>query len=116
VLDGGVFPSLGESSVVPDVTVVGETVPDESEFTLLDILLDGVEGLILGDLKLGVGPSRDFNDHVEDGLGLVGKEGNVVERRDDFAILLNEHSVFKGVGGADLPGLVLLGSHFRYSM
>jgi len=54
-------------------------------------LLDGVEGLILGDLKLGVGPSRDFNDHylvsrahlskgghtVEDGLGLVGKEGDV---------------------------------------
>jgi hypothetical protein len=57
-------------------------------------LLDGVEGLILGDLKLGVGPSRDFNNHclvsralsssrrghtVEDGLGLVGKEGNVAE-------------------------------------
>jgi hypothetical protein len=59
-------------------------------------LLDGVESLILGDLKLGVGPSRDFNNHylvsralsssgrghtVEDGLGLVGKEGNVAERQ-----------------------------------
>jgi hypothetical protein len=54
-------------------------------------LLDGVEGLILGDLKLGIGPSWDFNNHylvscalfsnrghtVEDGLGLVGKEGDV---------------------------------------
>jgi hypothetical protein len=53
VLDGWVFPSLREGSVVPDVTwwsacpyiemtltehtMVGETVPDESEFTLLDI-------------------------------------------------------------------------------
>jgi len=25
--------------------------------------------------------------------------GDILERRDDFAILLNEHSVFKGVGG-----------------
>jgi len=59
--------------------------------TVVHTLLDGVEGLILGDLKLGVGPSWNFNDHylvsrahlskgghtVEDGLGLVGKEGNV---------------------------------------
>lgn len=30
---------------------------------VLHTLLDGVESLILGDLKLSVGPSRDFNNH-----------------------------------------------------
>jgi hypothetical protein len=28
-------------------------------------LLDWVEGLLLGDLKLGVGPSRDLDDHLK---------------------------------------------------
>jgi hypothetical protein len=77
VLDSRVLPCLGEGTVVPDVSVVGETVPDESELALLDVLLDGVEGLFLGDLHLGVGPSRNLDDHVEDGLGLIGKEGNI---------------------------------------
>ena len=56
---------------------------------------------------------------VEDSLGLVGKEGDVtvdqlqsstrsadiLERRDDLAILLNEHSVFKSVGGLEVSGM-----------
>jgi hypothetical protein len=81
VLLVGVLPGLGESTVVPDVTVVGETVPHESELSLLDVLLDGVEGFLLGDLHLGVGPSGNLDDHVQDGLGLVGEEGDVTARR-----------------------------------
>jgi hypothetical protein len=80
VLNGRVLPSLGESTVVPDVSVVRETVSNESELALLDILLDGVERLLLGDLHLGVGPSGNLNNHVEDGLGLVGEEGDVAMR------------------------------------
>lgn len=42
---------LGESTVVPEVALVGEAVADEAELALLDILLDGVEKLLLGDLR-----------------------------------------------------------------
>lgn len=41
---------LGEGTVVPEVTLVGEAVTDVTELALLDILLDGVEELLLGDL------------------------------------------------------------------
>jgi hypothetical protein len=30
---------------------------------------------------------------------IMKRPGDILERRDDFAILLNEHSVFKSVGG-----------------
>jgi hypothetical protein len=43
---------LGEGTVVPQVTLVGEAVSDVSELALLDVLLDGVEELILGDLHI----------------------------------------------------------------
>jgi hypothetical protein len=41
---------LGEGTVVPDVTLVGEAVADKSKLSLLDVLLDRVEELVLGDL------------------------------------------------------------------
>ena len=74
---------LRESTVVPDVTVVREAVADVAQTALLDILLDGVEGLLLGDLELRVGPAGNLNDHVEDAIVLVGEERDVVEGRDD---------------------------------
>ena len=85
--------NLRESTVVPDVTVVREAVTDVTETALLDILLDGVERLLLGDFHLGVGPTGDLDDHVEDAIGLVGKQRNVVPRRDDLSLLLSEHTV-----------------------
>ena len=42
---------LGEGTVVPEVTLVGEAVADEAKLALLHILLDGVEKLLLGDLS-----------------------------------------------------------------
>jgi hypothetical protein len=39
--DVGVLPSLGESSVVPEITLVGEAVADEAELALLGVLLKG---------------------------------------------------------------------------
>lgn len=41
---------MGEGTVVPEVTLVGEAVSDVSKLALLDILLDRVEELLLGDL------------------------------------------------------------------
>lgn len=48
----GVLPGLGEGTVVPQVTLVGEAVADVSKLTLLGVLLDGVEEFLLGDLAL----------------------------------------------------------------
>lgn len=44
---------LGEGTVVPQVTLVGEAVADISKLALLDVLLDGVEEFLLGDLLSG---------------------------------------------------------------
>jgi hypothetical protein len=113
---------LGESTVVPEVALVGEAVPHVAELALLDVLLDGVEGLLLGDLSmqsaccssrstletthlhLGIGPAGHLNDHVEDRLLLVGVEGDVVPWRDELAVLLDEDAVLERVGGGNLAG------------
>lgn len=43
--------------------MVGETVSDVSELALLNVLLDRVERLFLGDFHLGVGPSGNLDNH-----------------------------------------------------
>lgn len=55
-------------------------------------------------LLLSVGPAGDLDDHVQDGLLLVGVERNVVEGRDGDAILLDVDAVLEGVGSTDLAG------------
>jgi hypothetical protein len=47
---GGLIAHLWEGTVVPQVALVWEAVADETKLALLDVLLDGVEGLLLGDL------------------------------------------------------------------
>ena len=84
---------LGESTVVPDITMVGEAVADETQATLLDVLFDGVEGLLLADFHLGVGPTRDLDDHVEDAIVLVGEKRDVVEGGQDLTVFLDVDSV-----------------------
>lgn len=96
----GVFPGLRESAVVPDVPVVRETVANVSQPAFLDILLDRIEGLLLGDLHLCIGPARNLDDHIENAIVLVSEERNVVEGRDDGSVLLNEHTMLKSVGRA----------------
>lgn len=63
-------------------------------------------------LHLAIGPAGDLNDHVQDGLLLVGIEGDIMERRDGHAIFLDVDAVLQGVGAPDLSGLVLR-SHGR---
>ena len=62
-------------------------------------------------LKLAIGPSWDLDDHVQDGLLLVGVEGDVVEGRHGHAILFDVDAVLEGVGGADLADAVRGGGH-----
>ena len=69
---------LRESTVVPDVTMVGEAVANVTQSTFLDILLDGVKWFFFRGLHLGVGPTGNLNDHVEDTVVLVGEKRNVV--------------------------------------
>ena len=75
--------NLREGAVVPDVAVVWEAVANETQTALFDVLLDGIEWLLLADLELGVGPTRDLDNHVEDAIALVGKERDVVEGGED---------------------------------
>ena len=84
---------LGESTVVPNVSVVGEAVSDVSKLAALDVLLDGVEGFLFRDLHFCVGPAGDFDDHIENAMILVGEEGDVVEGGDDGTILLDEDTM-----------------------
>jgi len=107
VLLSRILPSLGESTVVPNVPVVGEAVAHIAQTTLLDVLLDGVERLLLGDFHLGIGPAGNLDDHVEDAIVPICKERDVMERRDDLAVLLDVDAVFEGVGSADEPRAVL---------
>lgn len=60
-------------------------------------------------LHLRVGPAGDLDDHVEDGLLLIGIQRDVVEGRDGNAILLDVDAVLKGVGRGDPAGSKLLG-------
>jgi len=89
----GIFPCLREGAVVPDVPVMREAVADEAQSALFDVLLDRVERLLLGYLHLGIGPTRHLDDHVEDAIGLVSKEGDVVEGRQDSEVVLNVDAV-----------------------
>lgn len=67
--------------------------------------VDGIGAITY--LKLGIGPARDLNDHVEDGLLLVGVQRDIVERRDRNAILLDVDAVLEGMRGSDLAQAVL---------
>lgn len=58
-------------------------------------------------LKFCVSPTRDLNNHVQDGLLLIGIKGNVVEWRDGDAILFDIRAKLKSVGLADLADGVL---------
>jgi hypothetical protein len=73
--------------------MVRETVSDVAQATFFDVLFDGIERFFLGDLHLGVGPTRDLDDHVEYPIVLVSKEGDIMEGREDGAVLLDEDSM-----------------------
>lgn len=114
--------------------MVREAVPHVSELSLLDVLLDRVELLVLGDLdptleeerstgiealptssdelrrpahlQLGIGPSRNLHDHVQDSL-LIGRvERDVVPGRYRHPISLKVDPVLQRVGMTNCPGAV----------
>jgi len=74
--------------------VVGKAVAHVAQAALLDVLLDGIERLLLGDLHLGVGPAGDLDDHVEDAIALIGEKRDVMERGEDLAVLFDVDAMF----------------------
>lgn len=109
-----VLPGLREGTVVPDVALVRERVADVAKLALLSVLLERVEGVLLADLHLGVGPPRDLNNEVEDTVRLVRKQRHVVEGREREAssLGLKVHAVVERVRSTDHAGLdVLRRSH-----
>ena len=75
---GGDRTHLRESTVVPDITMVGEAVANVTQPTLLGILLDGIEGFFFRGLHFGVGPAGNLDDHVQDTAVLVSKKRDIV--------------------------------------
>ena len=73
--------------------MVGEAVADETQAALLGVLFDGVKGLFLADFHLGVGPTRDLDDEVEDAIVLVGEKRDVVEGGHHLALVLDVDSM-----------------------
>lgn len=69
---------MRKSTIVPNITMMREAVANVTQSTLLDVLLDGVEGLFFADLHFSVSPARNFDDHVEDAVILVSEERDVV--------------------------------------
>ena len=41
---------LWQGTIVPDITLVRETITNKAHFALLDILLEGIEGFASGNL------------------------------------------------------------------
>jgi len=111
MLLGWIFPGLRESPIIPNVPMMRETVPDEAKSAFLNILLDRIEGFLLRDLHLSVRPARDLYDHVEDTIALIYEEWDVMEGRDDVAIVLEVHAMWEGVRGVDESGTVRRGCH-----
>lgn len=56
-----------------------EAVAHETQPALLDILLDRIEGFLLGNLHFGIRPSRDLDDHVENTVVQISEQGNIME-------------------------------------
>lgn len=73
--------------------MVREAVANIAQLALLDVLLDRVEGLFLGNLHFCVGPAGNLDDHVEDTLILVGEKRDIMEGRNDGAVLFDEDAM-----------------------
>jgi len=74
--------------------VVGEAVAHVAQAALFNVLLDGIERLLLGNFHLGIRPAGNFDNHFENAIALIGEEGDIVERRDDLAVLFDENPMF----------------------
>lgn len=47
----GILPGLWQGAIVPDVALVGKTIGHKTQFTLLDVLLNGIQGRLQANLK-----------------------------------------------------------------
>ena len=57
----------------------------------------------MSDLKFAIGPPWDLNNHVQNGLLLIGIERDIMEWRHGVSILFNVDTVLKRIGWSNLP-------------
>lgn len=80
VFDRRVLPRLREGAVVPDVSVVGETVADETEFAFFDVCgrggYDGGEGGVSFGVRLRESTAVEYQgiSLSYQGLGAIGNQ------------------------------------------
>jgi len=77
-----------------------ETIPHETQFSLFNILFNGIIILILRNFLFCICPAGDFNDHIEN-LGTCGRSGsqewNIVPWRDNDAVLFKVDAMLEGI-------------------
>lgn len=76
---------------------MGETVADVSELALFNVLLDGVESLLLGDLHLGVGPSGNLDDHYRLRVKRLNDVLGKINERDVLLRIVLDSSAKRGM-------------------
>ena len=115
---------LRECPVVPEVTFVGEAITDIAKLALLNILFDWVQCIVLRYLEesyqhqclgersgcmrlfsrmvthlhLGISPSWNLHDHVENSLLLIGIQRDIMKWGQRCSILFDVDAVLKCVG------------------
>jgi hypothetical protein len=71
-----------------------KAVADVAQAALFYVLLDWVEGFLLGDLHLCVRPTGNLDNHVENAITLVSEKRDVVPGGHNGSILFDVHTVF----------------------
>ena len=100
---------LRESTIIPDITMVRETIADIPKFTFFHILFYWIKQFFFGNLikstkkhysqfqlllsnffethlHFSICPPRNFHDKIQNGLVLIRKQGNIMPRRNYLAI------------------------------
>lgn len=94
--------------------MVREAISNKAEFALLCILFDWIKELFLANFQLGISPSRDLDNHVQDGLALISKEWDIMPRRDWLAWLTFEpRTPFWIVEGHTINTIILNSNPFQ---
>ena len=83
--------------------MMGKAISNETQLPLFNILLNWIVILVLRNFLFGIGPARDFNNHVEN-LGTCcwrgSKEGDIMPWGHNDTVLLEVDAVVKRIGSA----------------
>lgn len=111
---------LGESTIVPDVTLMGEAVADKSKLALLGVLLDGVVSIFLADLyvpmislSLWYRTKHLLSSFLTSNLALVQRGISTIMLKTLFSSLAKRGTSWKAETGT--PSFSIIRFLIRYS-